>query len=84
MFGQRLRRYSSQSSSSFRVGGIGGLIVGSLTVYGYAFVQGWPASIPHHTIVTGPVVSVVVAALAGIHPALRAAKASPTDALRSA
>ncbi|MFB0630687.1 ABC transporter permease [Streptomyces sp. AB3(2024)] len=66
------------------IGGIGGLIVGSLTVYGYALAQGWPASIPLYTIVAGPVVSVMVAALAGIYPALRAAKASPTDALRSA
>lgn len=66
------------------IGGIGGLIIGSLTAYGYALVQGWPASIPLYTIITGPVVSVIVAALAGIYPALRAAKASPTDALRSA
>ncbi|WP_424863391.1 ABC transporter permease [Streptomyces sp. MMS24-I29] len=66
------------------IGGVGGLLVGGLTVYGYAFAQGWPASIPLYTIVAGPVVSVLVAALAGIHPALRAAKASPTDALRSA
>lgn len=66
------------------IGGIGGLIVGSLTDYGYALAQGWPASIPLCTIVAGPVVSIMVAALAGIYPALRAAKASPTDALRSA
>ncbi|MFF3210179.1 ABC transporter permease [Streptomyces sp. NPDC002886] len=66
------------------IGGIGGLLLGSLTVYGYALVQGWPAAIPLHTLVAGPSVSVVVAALAGLHPALRAARASPTDALRSA
>ncbi|QKW04997.1 ABC transporter permease [Streptomyces sp. NA04227] len=66
------------------IGGIGGLIAGSLTVYGYALAQGWPASIPFYTIVAGPLVSVLVAAIAGIYPALRAARASPTDALRSA
>ncbi|MFJ7491996.1 ABC transporter permease [Streptomyces sp. NPDC097727] len=66
------------------IGGVGGLLVGGLTVYGYAFAQGWPASIPLYTVVAGPLVSVLVAALAGIYPALRAAKASPTDALRSA
>ncbi|WP_327303747.1 ABC transporter permease [Streptomyces sp. NBC_01298] len=66
------------------IGGIGGLLLGSLTVYGYALVQGWPAAIPLYTLVAGPSVSVVVAALAGLHPALRAARASPTDALRSA
>ncbi|MFC9705235.1 ABC transporter permease [Streptomyces sp. NPDC056943] len=66
------------------IGGIAGLAVGSLTVYGYALAQGWPATIPYYTVGGGPVVSVLVAAFAGIYPAMRAAKASPTDALRSA
>ncbi|MFB7357388.1 ABC transporter permease [Streptomyces gardneri] len=66
------------------IGGIGGLVLGSLAVYGYALVQGWPVSVPFYTIVAGPSVSVLVAAVAGIYPALRAAGASPTDALRSA
>ena len=66
------------------IGGIGGLIVGGLAVYGYALAQGWPVSVPFYTIVAGPSVSVLVAAVAGIYPALRAAGASPTDALRSA
>ncbi|MFB7429543.1 ABC transporter permease [Streptomyces hydrogenans] len=66
------------------IGGIAGLTVGSLTVYGYALAQGWPATIPYYTIGGGPMVSVLVAAVAGIYPAMRAAKASPTDALRSA
>ncbi|MER8048133.1 ABC transporter permease [Streptomyces sp. NPDC094032] len=66
------------------VGGIGGLVMGGLTVYGYALAQGWPAAVPLSMVVAGPVVSVLVAALAGIYPALRAAGSSPTDALRSA
>lgn len=66
------------------IGGIGGLLLGSLTVYAYALLQGWPVAIPLCTLVAGPSVSMVVAALAGIYPAHRASKASPTDALRSA
>ncbi|MFE3202993.1 ABC transporter permease [Embleya sp. NPDC059237] len=66
------------------LGGMGGLLLGSLAVYGYALAQDWAAAIPLYTLVVGPAVSVVVAAIAGIYPALRAAKASPTDALRSA
>ncbi|MFE6495333.1 ABC transporter permease [Streptomyces sp. NPDC057748] len=65
------------------IGGIGGLVVGGVAVHGYALAQGWPPSVPLCTIVAGPAVSVPVAA-AGIYPALRAARASPTDALRSA
>ncbi|MFJ9948200.1 ABC transporter permease [Kitasatospora sp. NPDC091207] len=66
------------------IGGIGGLALGALTVYGYALAQDWPATIPLSTTAAAPLVSVLVAAVAGIYPALRAAKASPTDALRSA
>ncbi|WLQ41803.1 ABC transporter permease [Streptomyces laculatispora] len=66
------------------IGGVGGLFVGGLAVYGYALAQGWPASIPLYTVIAGPLVSVLVAAVAGIYPALRAARVSPTDALRSA
>ncbi|MFJ7909540.1 ABC transporter permease [Kitasatospora sp. NPDC096204] len=66
------------------VGGVGGLAVGALTVHGYALAQGWPAAIPLTTAAAAPLVAVLVAAVAGIYPALRAAKASPTDALRSA
>ncbi|MFF1412347.1 hypothetical protein ACFVX6_21685 [Streptomyces sp. NPDC058289] len=43
-----------------------------------------PAVRASYTLVAGPSVSVVVAALAGLHPVLRAARSSPTDALRSA
>ncbi|MFI5533043.1 ABC transporter permease [Kitasatospora sp. NPDC051853] len=66
------------------VGGVGGLLLGVLTVYGYALAQGWPAAVPPYTLLAGPAVAVVVAAVAGIYPALRAARASPTEALRSA
>ncbi|MFG2621385.1 ABC transporter permease [Streptomyces sp. NPDC048507] len=54
------------------VGGLAGLAAGALAVYAYALAQGRPPSIP------------LVAALAGIHPAAREARASPTEALRSA
>ncbi|MFE4263602.1 ABC transporter permease [Streptomyces sp. NPDC056883] len=66
------------------IGGTGGLLLGSLTVYGYALVQGRPAVIPFRILIAGPPVSVVVGALAGLHPALRAARTSPTEALRPA
>ncbi|WP_424215769.1 ABC transporter permease (plasmid) [Streptomyces sp. BI20] len=65
-------------------GGLAGVALGALTVHAYALAQGWPAAIPAPTLVAGPAVSVLVATLAGIHPAMRAARASPTEALRSA
>ncbi|MFD7997977.1 ABC transporter permease [Streptomyces mirabilis] len=65
-------------------GGLAGAAAGVSVVYGYAAVQGWPVSVPAVWVVTGPAVAVVVGTLAGLYPALQAARMSPTGALRAA
>ncbi|MFI9105499.1 ABC transporter permease [Streptomyces fildesensis] len=64
-------------------GGLAGAAVGASVVYVYAAVQGWPAAVPAAWVVAGPSVAVVVGTLAGLYPALRAARMSPTEALRA-
>jgi putative ABC transport system permease protein len=64
-------------------GGLAGVAVGALTVLGYATVEGFPAQIPVSALAAGPVTAVVIGAVAGLYPALRAARMSPTEALRS-
>lgn len=65
-------------------GGLAGASMGVVVVYGYAAAQGWPVTVPVTWAVTGPAVAVVVATVAGLYPALRASRMSPTGALRSA
>ncbi|WP_274917598.1 ABC transporter permease [Streptomyces sp. WZ-12] len=65
-------------------GGLAGAVGGALTVYTYAAAQGWPASVPLHTLAAGPLTAMLVATTAGIYPALRAARMPPTTALRGA
>ncbi|WP_406257163.1 ABC transporter permease [Streptomyces nigra] len=65
-------------------GGLAGAALGVVAVYGYAAVQQWPATVPLAWVVAGSAVSVLVGMVAGLHPALRAARMSPTGALRSA
>jgi putative ABC transport system permease protein len=65
-------------------GGLAGAALGVVAVYGYAAVKEWPATVPVAWVVTGPAVAVLVGTVAGLYPALRAARMSPTGALRSA
>ncbi len=67
-----------------RRGGLAGASLGVVVVYGYAAAQGWPVTVPVRWAVTGPAVAVVAATVAGLYPALRASRMSPTGALRSA
>ncbi|MCL1593484.1 MAG: ABC transporter permease [Actinomycetia bacterium] len=65
------------------IGGIGGVLLGSLVTAGYAALQGWGVLIPTVAIVGGLVAALVIGAVAGLYPAMRAARVSPTDALRT-
>ena len=46
--------------------------------------QGWETVVPPLAVAGGLVAAAVIGAVAGLYPALRAARLSPTDALRSA
>ncbi|GAA2118063.1 ABC transporter permease [Actinomadura alba] len=50
----------------------------------YASVKGWAVVIPAEAWVGGVGSAVVIGAVAGLMPALRAARLSPTEALRAA
>lgn len=65
-------------------GGLAGAAVGAVAVHGYAAVKGWPGTVPATWAAAGPATALVIGAIAGLYPALRAARMSPTQALRSA
>jgi putative ABC transport system permease protein len=65
------------------VGGLAGVGLGALVTAGYASSQDWPTALPAVALVGGVVAALAIGALAGSYPALRAARLSPTDALRS-
>ena len=50
---------------------------------GYAASQGWQAVVPPVALAGGLIAATAIGAVAGLYPALRAARLSPTDALRS-
>jgi putative ABC transport system permease protein len=65
------------------IGGIGGVILGTAVTAGYASIRGWGVLVPEIAIVGGLVAALVIGAVAGLYPAIRAARLSPTEALRT-
>ena len=66
------------------LGGAAGTLLGALVTIGYATSEGWSAALPPVALAGGVIVAVVAGGVAGLYPALRAARLSPTEALRAA
>jgi putative ABC transport system permease protein len=65
------------------LGGAGGVVLGGLVTAGYALRQGWQVVVPLSGVAGGVGVALVLGAVAGLYPAVRAARLAPTDALRT-
>jgi putative ABC transport system permease protein len=66
------------------LGGAGGVVLGGLVTAGYALQQGWQVVVPLSGVAGGVGVALLLGAVAGLYPAVRAARLAPTDALRTA
>jgi putative ABC transport system permease protein len=65
------------------LGGTAGVALGAAVTAGYAVLQGWQIVIPVTAVVGGLAGAVVIGAVAGLYPAARASRLSPTEALRT-
>ena len=64
-------------------GGAVGVALGALVTAGYARSQDWATVVPLLALAGGLGAAVAIGAVAGCYPALRAARLSPTEALRA-
>jgi putative ABC transport system permease protein len=64
------------------LGGVAGIAAGAAITAGMAYARHWSVLIPGIAIWGGAGVAVVLGTVAGLYPALRAARLSPTESLR--
>ncbi|MFC6897624.1 ABC transporter permease [Nonomuraea dietziae] len=79
--GQVRVQFLSESLLLSALGGVAGAILGALATIGYALSQGWPPVVPPWSIGGAVGATLVIGTVAGLYPAMRAARLSPTVAL---
>jgi putative ABC transport system permease protein len=63
------------------LGGAAGVLLGVGVTAGYAATQQWPTVVPPYAMAGGVAATLVIGAIAGLYPAVRAARLAPTEAL---
>lgn len=79
--GQIRAQFLTESAVLCGLGGLAGTVLGALATAGYAAAHGWPAVLPVPTLAGGLAASAVIGILAGVYPATRASRLTPTEAL---
>jgi putative ABC transport system permease protein len=79
--GQIRGQFLAESLVLSALGGGGGVVLGVAATMAYASTQGWPAVVPAWATVGGLAATLCIGAVAGLYPAVRAARMAPTEAL---
>jgi putative ABC transport system permease protein len=79
--GQVRTQFVAESLLLSLLGGVAGVLLGYLVTGLYATTQTWPTVVPLWVLAGGVGATVVIGAIAGWYPAIRAARLAPTEAL---
>jgi putative ABC transport system permease protein len=76
-------QFLAESALLAALGGIAGLLLGAMATWIYSLAQNQPMVVPLYALVAAPAAGLVIGAVAGLYPAAKAARLSPTEALRA-
>jgi putative ABC transport system permease protein len=76
-------QFLAESAMLAVLGGVAGLALGAGATEIYAITRHEPFVLPLYALVAAPVAGLVIGTLAGLYPAAKAARLSPTEALRA-
>ncbi|WP_372455559.1 ABC transporter permease [Nonomuraea sediminis] len=79
--GQIRLQFLAESLLLSAMGGLGGMLVGAAVTILYATTQAWPAVVPAWASGGGLAATLLIGMIAGLYPAIRAARLAPTEAL---
>ena len=81
--GQIRTQFLSESLLLSMLGGVSGAILGGAVTWAYATSREWTVVVPPGSLGAALGAALVIGGVAGLYPAVRAARLAPTDALRS-
>jgi putative ABC transport system permease protein len=76
-------QFLAESALLAALGGVVGLLFGAVATLIYSLAQNQPMVIPLYALVAAPAAGLAIGAIAGLYPATKAARLSPTEALRA-
>jgi len=76
-------QFLAESALLAAIGGVAGLALGAGATEIYALSRHEPFVVPTYALIAAPAAGFVIGALAGLYPAMKAARLSPTEALRA-
>jgi putative ABC transport system permease protein len=75
-------QFLTEAAMLATIGGVAGVALGAVVTTLYARSQGWLVDVPVAALAGGAAVALAVGLVAGVSPAVRAARLDPADALR--